>query len=230
MDNNQKKLSLQFLAVIATSKLAEKAAEMFKRDNMPLQYRFNAEGTASSEIMDMLGFGIVDKCMLLSIVPKQFSKAMLKQLHTELKLDTVNSGIAFTVPINGVNNLIIRMMTHVVDECESVLEKRSENSMAEEKHVLIAAVVNRGFSGDVMEAAKSVGARGGTVIHSRHIATEEATSFWGLSVQEEKEIVLIIAEKDDKINIMSAITERCGRNSEACGIVTSMPIDSVMGI
>ena len=100
MENNQKKLSLQILAVIATSKLAEKAAEMFKKDNMPLQYRFNAEGTASSEIMDMLGFGSVDKCMLVSIVPKQFSKVMLKQLHTELKLDTINSGIAFTMPIN----------------------------------------------------------------------------------------------------------------------------------
>jgi len=230
MENNQKKISLQFLAVIATSKLAEKAAEMFKKDNMPLQYRFNAEGTASSEIMDMLGFGSVDKCMLLSIVPKHFSKAMLKQLHTELKLDTINSGIAFTVPINGVNNLIVRMMNHVVSESEFAVDERSENSMTEEKHVLIAAVVNRGFSGDVMEAAKSVGARGGTVIHSRHIATEEVTSFWGLGVQEEKEIVLIIAEKDNRINIMSAISERCGRNSEADGIVTSMPIDSVMGI
>ena len=222
MENNQKKLSIQILAVIATSKLAEKAAEMFKKDNMPLQYRFNAEGTASSEIMDMLGFGTVDKCMLVSIVPKQLSGTMLKQLHTELKLDTVNSGIAFTVPINGANNLIVRMLTHVVEESEFVSNGRSENSMSEAKHVLIAAVVNRGFSGDVMKAAKSVGARGGTVIHSRHIGTEEVTSFWGLSVQEEKEIVLIITDNENKINIMSAITERCGRNSEADGIITSI--------
>ncbi|MGN8800870.1 hypothetical protein ACTNCH_08920 [Candidatus Merdisoma sp. HCP28S3_D10] len=39
-----------------------------------------------------------------------------------------------------------------------------------------------------MEAVRAAGARGGTVIRSRRIGNEEVTSFWGLSVQEEKRL------------------------------------------
>ena len=101
--------------------------------------------------------------------------------------------------------------------------------MTEMKHVLVAAVVNRGFSADVMEAANSVGAKGGTIVHSRRMGNEETTAFWGLSVQEEKEIVMILTETENKVAIMKAIGEKCGMHSEAKGIVMSMPVDSVTG-
>lgn len=230
MENSQKKLSFQLLTVITTPKLAEKTAELFKKGALPLQYRFSAEGTASSDIMDMLGLGSTDKCVLVSMVPKHLSGIMLEKLHSELQLDTVNSGIAFTIPLNGANNLILRMLTRNTEENVYSSDGKDENSMTESKHVLVAAIVNRGFSGDVMDAAKSAGAKGGTVVHSRHIGNEEVTGFWGLSVQDEKEIVMILSPVEDKLNIMRSISEKCGMNSEAKGIVMSMPIDSVMGI
>ncbi len=225
MENNQKKSSFQLLTVITTPKLAEKTTELFKKNALPLQYRFNAEGTATSEIMDMLGLGSVDKCVIVSMVPKHYSGIMLGKLHSELRLDTINSGIAFTIPLNGANNLILRMLTQNAEENGYGSDGKEEKSMTETKHVLIAVVIDRGFSGDVMEAARSVGARGGTIIHSHRIGTEEVTGFWGLSMQEEKEIVLIISDAENKINIMSSINEHCGINSEAKGIVMSMPID-----
>lgn len=230
MESSQKKLSFQLLTVITTPKLAEKTAEMFKKGALPLQYRFSAEGTASSDIMDMLGLGSIDKCVLVSMVPKHLSGIILDKLHSELQLDSVNSGIAFTIPLNGANNLILRMLTRNTEENVYSSDGKDENSMTESKHVLVAAIVNRGFSGDVMEAAKSAGAKGGTVINSRRIGNEEVTGFWGLSVQEEKEIVMILTPVEDKLNIMRSISEKCGMNSDAKGIVMSMPIDSVMGI
>lgn len=71
---------------------------------------------------------------------------------------------------------------------------------------------------------------GGTVIHSRSIGSEEASSVWGLGLQEEKDMVLILAETESKVNIMKSIGERCGVSSKANGTVVSLPIDSVMGI
>ena len=103
-------------------------------------------------------------------------------------------------------------------------------TMTEAKHTLVAAVVNRGFSEDVMNAARAAGARGGTVIHSRCIGNEEATGVWGLSVQEEKEIILILSKAEVKLDIMRSITEMCGVNSKAQGVVFSFPVDSVMGL
>ena len=40
----EKKVSFQLLTLITTPKLAEKAAEMFTKGALPLQYRYNAEG------------------------------------------------------------------------------------------------------------------------------------------------------------------------------------------
>ncbi len=230
MDDGQKKFAFQLLTVITTPKLAEKTTVLFKKNALPLHYRFNAEGTASSEIMDMLGLGSVDKCVLVSMVPKHLSSTILDQLRYELNLCAVNSGVAFTAPLIGANSIILRMLTKNAEENACGMNTKEESSMIEAKHVLVAAIINRGFSGDVMEAAKSVGAKGGTVIHSRRIGNEEVSSFWGLSVQEEKEIVLILSPMENKIDIMRSISEKCGMNSDAKGIVLSVPIDSVMGI
>ena len=81
-----------------------------------------------------------------------------------------------------------------------------------------------------MEAAKSAGAGGGTILHSRQVGNDEVNEFWGMSVQDEKEIVLIISDMENKVKIMQAINEKCGVSSSAKGIVMALPIDSVIGI
>lgn len=220
--------SYQLLMLIATPKLADRAADMFLKSALPIQYRLGAEGTASSEIMDTLGLGSIDKGVLISTVPESFGRIMLNMLHSELRLDAVNSGIAFTIPLTGASNLLFRMMQETASAEKE--NGKGENAMAERTHALIAAIVNRGYSNEVMDAARAAGAGGGTVVHSRSIGSEEATNFWGLSVQEEKEIVLILAEVENKVGIMSAVSEKCGMHSEANGLVLSLPIDSVMGL
>lgn len=240
IENHTKKLPFRLLVLITTPKLAEKAAGMFKKGALPVQYIFHGEGTASSEIMDMLGLGSIDKNVLISTLSKHLADILLDKLNTELRLNSANSGVAFTMPLTGANHLILRMLMQNPgehpnfkenEEVAKMAEKKMEEVKAEQtRHVLIAAIVNRGFSGDVMSAARAAGVKGGTVIQSRRIGAEEITSFWGLSVQEEKEIVMIIAETENKVKIMKSIGESCGMHSEAKGIVLSLPIDSVVGI
>ncbi|MBE7092400.1 MAG: hypothetical protein E7365_04400 [Clostridiales bacterium] len=229
MENKQtKSFSLMFL--ITTPKLEEKAEHIFKEFQIPLLYRFNAEGTASSEIMDMLGLGSIDKCIFLSMFATELTGPVFEKLKDDMPLYTVNSGIAFTIQLNGANNLTLKMLTKNAEDNESKTERKVDYDMTEHKHVLITAVVDRGFSGDVMEAAKGAGAKGGTVILSRRIENDEAVGFWGLSVQEEKEIVMIIAKSEDKLPIMQSISDKCGMHSEAKGLVMSSPIDAVVGM
>jgi len=230
MNNNEKNVPCQLLLLIATPKLAGKAEEMFLNSGLPVQYRMNAKGTASSEIMDTLGLGSIDKCLLAAMLTKSQAKAMLKQLHSKLRLDAVNSGIAFTITLTGATRLLMRMVGAAGEQNAASTEGKGDSTVAEDRYTLIAAIVDRGFGGNVMDAAREAGAGGGTIVHSRGIETQEATAFWGLSMQEEKEIVLIIAEHDSKLKIMSTIGEKCGMNTEAKGLVLSLPIDSVMGI
>ncbi len=219
--------SYQLIFLIATPKLVDSAAEMFLKKNLPLQFRLTAEGTASSEIMDTLGLGSIDKGILISTVPKKFGEEMLSLLHTELRLDMVNSGIAFTIPLNAASKIVFNMMNKINENVEN---KEMSDIRMDNKYSLITTIVNRGFGADVMNCAREAGAGGGTIVHSRAIENEDATGFWGLSVQEEREMILILAKNEDKMKIMSEIGEKFGIKTDAKGIVISLPIDSVMGL
>lgn len=230
MNPNEKQAPLRVLCLITTPKLSEKAADMFRMGAIPIQYQWNAVGTASSEMIDILGLGNPDKSVLISILPKPFADEMLRKLKKELKLGAINSGIAFTLPMSGVNNLILHMLAQLKSNEKDLPVRKDEITMAEPKYTLIAAVMNQGYSEEVMDVAKTAGAKGGTVVHSRRIGNKEAMGFWGMSIQEEKEMLFIVTENENKIKIMQAISEKYGIHSEAKSMVLSLPIDSVIGL
>lgn len=218
--------ALRLMMLITHKNFADKASKMFTKSEMAMHYKFNAKGTASSEMMDILGLGSSEKSVLMSIVPKSLADESLKKLHKELKLGSVNSGIAFTAKLSGVSNLIVKMYSGNL-EYEN---REDENSMSETKYSMIAAIVNPGYSEDVMNAAREAGAGGGSVIHSRRISDEQTVASWGLDIQEEKEIVIIVTDTEHKLPIMQAIGKSCGVHSDAKGFVLSLPIESVIGL
>lgn len=229
MNTGEMNAHFRALVLITTPKSAERAAEMFKQGAVPVQYEWNAVGTASSEMIDVLGLGNPEKNVLMSFMPKRFADAMLEKLKKSLKLGSVNSGIAFTLPLTGANNLIVRLLESMgKGEIENT-DKMGDGHMSDLKHSVIAAVVNEGYSEEVMEAAREAGAKGGTVVPGRRIGNEQAMSFWGMSVQNEKDMVFIVANNENKLKIMRAIGEKCGMHSEAEGIIVSLPIENVIG-
>lgn len=102
--------------------------------------------------------------------------------------------------------------------------------MSQCNYVMILTIVDQGFSDDVMSAARSAGATGGTVFNSRRLSSQETMQFWGLRVQEEREIVAILAEAEHKVAIMQAISQACGIHSPAHGTVLSLPVDQALGL
>lgn len=222
--------TFRILILITSPKMAEKTSEFFLKEEMPVHYHFNAMGTASSEMMDILGLGSAEKSIVVSVLPTPIASMMLKKLHKELKLGMVNSGIAFTIPLNGANNFLLRMLNEYGENHTTVEQRKEENTMAEAKFAAIAAIVNQGYSEQVMNAARAAGARGGTVVHCGAITDEKAAGFWGISIQGEREMVLIVATTETKVQIMQAIGKECGVNSDAKGIVLSMPVDGALGL
>ena len=230
MADQYKKAAFRMLFLIATPKLVNKAVGMFKEGNVPTQYIFHAQGTASSEVMDMLGLDGVDKNILMTMMPKLFADEMLKKLRKKLHLGMPNTGISFTVAMSGGSGHILQLMEKMEPEEKERLAERNETDMTDNEYSMIMAIVNQGFSEDVMNAARPKGASGGTVFHSRRVGNEEAMKFWKISVQEEREVVIILAGKEDKRAIMQEIGKKCGMQSKAQGIVMSLPVDSVVGL
>lgn len=97
-------------------------------------------------------------------------------------------------------------------------------------HEVIFCIVNSGYSENVMDSAKQVGATGGTVINALGTAGKDAEKFFGISVQPEKEIVMILVPADKKDDVLHALYKDVGLDSKGQGIAFSLPVDSVVGI
>lgn len=218
--------AFRILILIALPRLADKAAELFRRAKVPVQFQLNAHGTASNEIIDILGLGSIEKTLMISMMPRGMANRGLRRLHDELRLDTRNSGIAFTVPISGGSHLLFDMMSEI-DREEGTEEA---GSMSETKYSMIAVLANQGSSEDVMAAARTAGAVGGTVINSRGLMDETKMKLWGFTVLPEKEIILILTDAEQKLGIMKAINASCGPHSDASAIVLSIPVDHILGL
>ena len=217
-------IRLAFL--IVSQKLATKAEALFSEVKIPIEYRVSAMGTARGEVVDILGFGGIDKTVFLSILPKSAADSNMKKMQNRLYLGTPNTGVAFTVPLSAATAGLTRLMQSI----DTQTENKSEGDNMDSKYTMIMAFVNQGFSEDVMSAAKPAGASGGTVFHSRRVENEESMRFWGIPIQQEREIVLILATKENKVAIMKAISDKCGIQSDAHGVVISLPVDDVAGL
>ncbi len=230
MEQNKINIPFRVLMLITTPKNADRAAEMLQEEKVPLHYRVNAIGTASNEMLDILGLGTPDRSLLVSMMLKPAAHRIMSRVLHELQFILPGNGIAFTLPMTGANNHILKMIKESGSDNSQLQDRKDELIMTDIKRVMIAAVVNHGFSEEVMNAARDAGAGGGTVVHGRSGGNETAMIHWGMSIQEEREIVLIVADVDKKLKIMQAISDKCGMHSDAKGVVMSMPIDAVIGL
>ncbi len=94
----------------------------------------------------------------------------------------------------------------------------------------VFCIVNSGFSELVMDAAKEVGARGGTVLHARGTANKESEQFFHINIQPDKEIVMILVPSEIKDDVLHSIYRQAGLKSEGQGIAFSLPVDDVVGL
>ena len=96
--------------------------------------------------------------------------------------------------------------------------------MAEKKFELVVCIVNAGYSENVMKAARSAGARGGSIVRGRGSANPESEEFLGVTIQPDKEIVLVLVTADIKDAVLKTIYKNAGLSTEGAGIVFSLPV------
>lgn len=94
----------------------------------------------------------------------------------------------------------------------------------------IFAIVNTGFSESAMEAAKACGAKGGTILNGRGTISKEAEKFFNISIQPEKEIVMILAKNELIDGILKGLYNAVGTATQAQGIAFALPVEDVVGL
>lgn len=213
----------RLLLLIAAAPFVQQAEEMARSLGVEDIHLMKGRGTATGEIKELFGLGSSDKTILAALTDAQTAGILLGTFGKRLYLGMPNTGIAFTVPVSGGSR---RLFDYV--DMNSV---QGENGMEEDRnYTLVVAIVNQGCSDLVMEAARGAGARGGTVLHSRRLESGKAVRIFKISIQEERETVLILVRSSRRRDVMSAINSSCGPDSDCQGLVFSMPVASTQGL
>ncbi|MDR0623523.1 MAG: hypothetical protein LBG10_03750 [Treponema sp.] len=206
-------------------------SSVFEEEKVRFHFISKGKGTASSEILDLLGIGASDKAVILCLEQDMMVPVLLREVRKKLGFHSPGAGIAFTVPLSGINNPILQVFKESISKNDKIAADQEEGAMPSEiKNDLIISIINQGYCDEFMTTAREAGATGGTVLNARGMAHQGPVKFFGVSVQDEKEIIIILTRRDKKTAIMQAVSQAYGITSKAEGIVFSLPVDKVMGL
>ena len=180
-------------------------------------------GTAESRILRLLCLGDTEKDLVLTLAPAGEMPAIINVLRD-------GSGMAGKAP--GADRICRRMPdTSITKPTPGAAPQpfhtaTGESMNAQASHQLICVIVNAGYADDVMNAARTAGATGGTVINARGTGREEDVKFFGITLVPEKELLLILAEQAAAPDILEAIRRTPCLNEPGIGIAFCMAVES----
>ena len=102
--------------------------------------------------------------------------------------------------------------------------------MKTNNHEVIFTIVNSGFAEEAMRVAREQGVRGGTSLGARGVVKEEAAAFFGITLHADKEILMMVVEKDIRDQVLNALYKEMGLGKKSQGIVFSLPVSDVAGL
>ena len=196
---SRKQTPLCLLCTIVERGGGQRAFRTYEKHGIALHYRISVEGTASSDLRDLLGGS-----------------------HMRAK------GILFVLPLTAASAKIAGALlgAHISNAEEGTAMEQNAK-----KQSMILVAVNQGYTEAVMATAKAAGARGGTVIRSHILRSEEHDSFGGPTFAGERELLVIVASSQGERNaIMESIDKAHGGESAAHAILYSMPIEQMVHI
>lgn len=217
---------LYMMVTITDRNRKKKFEEFYKKNEHMVFFTTLGRGTANSEMLDYFGLEESEKVVILSVVTEETWKKLRREMIVKMQIDVPGTGIAFIVPVSSIGGK--KVLQYLIGGQE--FEKEGETVLKDTKYELLVAIANQGSIDNVMDAARSANAGGGTVIHAKGTGMEKAEKFLGVSLAEEKEIILIVAKTSQKNEIMKAIMEQAGLESKEKAIVFSLPVTSTVGV
>ena len=180
-------------------------------------------GTATSEHLAIYGLDATEKYVISGVGNGDEAEGLIKSAKRKLFIDIPGNGVMLTVPLKSVAGG--KTLAYLTDE-----QKLGGAPRMDFEHELIIVILNEGYSDFVMDAARAAGAGGGTVLHAKGTGGTRGEKFFSVSLADEKDMIYIIAHKDEKAAIMRSINEQAGPGSRAGAICFSLPISSVAGL
>ena len=228
---------LYCMITIADRSRVNEYLKLFDEHNVPIGLVIRGEGTANSEMEELFGLESAEneKAVCFSIIRETIWKSVKKDLETRVSnqdpwsgrpfVNAPWTGVSFIVPLSSVGGP--RELAYLTRGME--FKKGAESELKNTIYELIVVITNIGYSDMAMDAARSAGASGGTIIHARGTQRKETEDFLGISLATERDMIFIVCNSEDKNDIMTAIMENAGLDTKAGSLVFSMPVTATAG-
>lgn len=109
------------------------------------------------------------------------------------------------------------------------MELFDNNIFDDETYKLVVAIVQRGYSDEAINAARSAGANGAVILTGKGQGESER-KFFGFQVNPENETVLILVKEEICVPVVKAIYGAVDYRSAARGMVFVLPVSYVSGM
>lgn len=171
-------------------------------------------GTANNTILRLLCLADEEKELVFTIAPPEIMAKIIAVLRDAPDLCRKVPGVGIELKLD--------FFTHLRSGMQINDNPRDDMNTA---HTLICTIVNAGLADDIMQAARAAGARGGTILKARGTGTAEDTSFFGITIVPEKELLLILVKREIEETILAAIRNCPEISQPGVGIVFALPAE-----
>lgn len=179
-------------------------------------------GTVSSDLMNRLGILDSRKEIFLGLADESMEEALYHEVIRQFSLNKPHHGIAFSMPVK------YAFAKH--GGLETVASGKKKEGVNGLDYEAIFVVVGKDQKDEVLEAAKSAGATGGTIIHGRGVASKEKQTLFNIHIEPEKDIILIVSSRDKSHAIVDAIKHRLDIDRPGAGIIFVTDITRAEGL
>ena len=217
-------MELNLVMAIVNRNRRETLENICQSLKLPMTVTMLCQGTATVEHLSLYGLVPTEKALLCTVADGEQTQRLMRAAKLRMFVDIPGNGIMLSVPIKSVGGG--RTMAYLTDN----MTPGGGKPKMEFSHELIYVILNEGHSDEVMHAARSAGATGGTVMVGKGTGSKETGKFLGISLASEKDVVFIVSEASKKAAIMKAIVEQAGPQTEAAAICFSLPVTQVAGL
>ncbi|GAA0493526.1 P-II family nitrogen regulator [Salinibacillus aidingensis] len=188
-------------------------------------------GIKMNEKRRVLGIPVErERAIILTLVPDDIYESVLTAITESVNLNQPKQGIGFVIDTKNVAG-VCHMLGFEAEKGAS--EEEGVRDMSEDQKVLydlIVTIVNKGDSDEVVEASKSAGAEGGTIINGRGTGIHEKAKLFNILIEPEKEVVLTLISRDKTQDVLEAIEVEGKLNQPGKGIAFVMEVERTVGI
>lgn len=197
----------------------------YAEQKVTFNFQSTGIGTASSELMDVLGIGSAEKDVIFSLASKEAAGRLMNRLDN-LSGGIHAKGIVFMMPVTGLNNILTVFLKRQSAGENSTGGTGMEHGSSASSLILV--MVNQGHTDEVMNTARGAGANGGTIIRSRFVGAEKHEVPHESLAQSEKEIIAMVTPTSSRNTIMETINKKHGLKTEAGAVILSLGIDQIV--